>query len=468
MGFTTQPAWMLLLLLLTSALRAQTVPSVFVPVPMSRAPVQRLAPEVKRARPVELDYSLIDSAAAAQFSRDRARSPAKALDLNLFDAVTYRAQLDQVEYAWDQETVVWSGRLAGTRRGQVLLAVTGEIISGTITTDEGKSFQIRNAHGAVHWVEEMDFSKLPRDGEPRPVFLPENPLRAPEAQADDGSLIDVLVVYTSAARQAVGGTTQMNNLIALGVAETNQGYANSGVIQRVRLVNAAEVSYTESGIINADLDRLTNPSDGFMDEVHALRDAYAADVVSLWVNSGDACGLAWLMATLSSAFASQAFSVVRQDCATGYYSFGHEMGHNMGSVHNQADSPSQGVFPYSYGYQQKALVPYFRTIMAYECTGGVNCPRLNFWSSPNNAYSGIPTGVSNTDNVLSLNNTRDATANFRQSRTAPTNPSPSEGAVGVSASPTLRWTGGGGATSHDVFFGTSSSPPFVTNTTATS
>jgi hypothetical protein len=50
----------------------------------------------------------------------------------------------------------------------------------------------------------------------------------------------------------------------------------------------------------------------------------------------------------------------------------------------------------------------------------------------------------------------------------PANPSPANGGTGVSLSPTLAWTGGSGATSHDVYFGTSSNPPFVANTTGTS
>ncbi|MCW5980834.1 MAG: choice-of-anchor D domain-containing protein [Bryobacteraceae bacterium] len=51
---------------------------------------------------------------------------------------------------------------------------------------------------------------------------------------------------------------------------------------------------------------------------------------------------------------------------------------------------------------------------------------------------------------------------------APTLLSPTQGATGVSLTPTLNWTGGGAATSHDVYFGKASSPPLVTNTTATS
>ena len=50
---------------------------------------------------------------------------------------------------------------------------------------------------------------------------------------------------------------------------------------------------------------------------------------------------------------------------------------------------------------------------------------------------------------------------------APLLSSPANGATGVSFAPSLSWTASSGAASYDVYFGTSSSPPFVTNTSAT-
>lgn len=47
------------------------------------------------------------------------------------------------------------------------------------------------------------------------------------------------------------------------------------------------------------------------------------------------------------------------------------------------------------------------------------------------------------------------------------NPNPSNGATGTSTSPTLSWSSVSGATSYDVYFGTSSSPPLVTNVSNT-
>ncbi len=51
--------------------------------------------------------------------------------------------------------------------------------------------------------------------------------------------------------------------------------------------------------------------------------------------------------------------------------------------------------------------------------------------------------------------------------TKATNPSPSNGATGVSLTPTLSWTAGSGATSHKVYFGTSNPPAYQTQQTAT-
>ncbi len=47
------------------------------------------------------------------------------------------------------------------------------------------------------------------------------------------------------------------------------------------------------------------------------------------------------------------------------------------------------------------------------------------------------------------------------------NPNPPNGATGVSITADLSWTAGAGATSHDVYFGTSNPPPFLINQIAT-
>jgi hypothetical protein len=120
----------------------------------------------------------------------------------------------------------------------------------------------------------------------------------------------------------------------------------------------------------------------------------------------------------SPAFAPNAFSVVERSCMTGYYSFGHELGHNMGLNHARVDPVGTGAYSYSFGYKDPGNA--FRTVMAYNCP--VNCTRVLHFSNPNVSYTGKVTGVSeaspsSANNALSLNNTRTTVANWRTSNT---------------------------------------------------
>jgi hypothetical protein len=128
--------------------------------------------------------------------------------------------------------------------------------------------------------------------------------------ADDGTTIDVLVLYTPAARMAAGSIPAIRAVVDLAVAETNASYGNSGIVQRLRLVHTAEVNYSEvGGDFKTDLTRLSGTTDGYMDEVHALRNTHGADLVALIIDDSSLCGRANLMNTVSSQFHAFAFSV---------------------------------------------------------------------------------------------------------------------------------------------------------------
>jgi hypothetical protein len=203
------------------------------------------------------------------------------------------------------------------------------------------------------------------------------------------------------------------------VSETNQGYANSNIVQRVNLVYTSEISYDENPYDwNTILNHLTK-SDDVIDQVHTWRNTYKADLVVMLIDKGGYCGLGWLMdsnfASGGYDFSPYGFSVVAVDCEPGGYTVSHEMGHNMGAQHDRETAGSfSGAYSYSFGKREGG---YYYTIMAYACEG-VPCTEINFFSNPAVYYDGWRTGepVSSpisADNHLTLNNTRKLVAKFR-------------------------------------------------------
>ena len=156
-----------------------------------------------------------------------------------------------------------------------------------------------------------------------------------------------------------------------------------------------------------------------MDSVHALRNSVGADVVTLISEDSGGCGIAGVMKTVSTAYAPEAFSVVKTSCLS-QHSLAHEIGHNMGNRHDRDSTTETGAYPYSYGFRRCATDGTgFRTVMAYSCTGA---KRVAWFSNPNVYYNGYATGVAyesnpsqSADNVRSMNNTAATVASFRAS-----------------------------------------------------
>ena len=207
------------------------------------------------------------------------------------------------------------------------------------------------------------------------------------------SVIDVAVFYTSAARENMGGTDEIATSIDLMVAETNMAYMNSAVNQLINLVAAEElVGYRETNDFFIDIVRLRSPSDGYMDEIHDVRDAVAADIVLL-LAAGQS-GRAYQLHVPSTSSESSAFGVVN---AYSTSTFAHELGHIMGLRHDRYQVCGDNcnaftLFPYAFGYvNQKALEPgapdsaFWRTIMSYpkQCGG---CSAILRFSNPDQIY----------------------------------------------------------------------------------
>jgi hypothetical protein len=343
----------------------------------------------------------------------------KPLILNLFEDVELTAILDRTEYV-TPERLSWIGHLEGIAYSEVILVKGEGILTGSINFPGG-IFEIVYVKEGIHRINEINPSTIPPPSKPIQVYL--NPVEKSMENhsgilVDDGSQIDVMVVYTADARIAAGGTKAIKNLINQAISQTNQGYLNSGINQRIRLVHSEEVIYSETDFNwNVTLNRLQIKNDGYMDGVHNLRNTYKADTVVLLVEYYKKYwGLAYQMTPsfISNSFEAYAFAVVTRRGITESYAFPHELGHNMGCNHDRANAIGPGAYSYSYGYQAPGYS--FRTVMAYDCPGG--CTQVNYWSNPNKIYMGLPMGVAignpnEADNRMTLNNTAFIVANFR-------------------------------------------------------
>lgn len=237
--------------------------------------------------------------------------------------------------------------------------------------------------------------------------------------SDDQSIVDVLCVYTTLAKNAAGGAANIqarfqNAIDAANGAFTNSGINTGGVNRlQLRVAGYAEVNYDEAAPqwIN-HLERVTNTSDGFMDNVHALRDAAKADTVALAVDDTRFIGGSawWAIWDQKDAFAC----VNWRTLGGGDLLLAHEIGHNFGCAHDYENDPYAPT-SYARGHYFTHNGQTYGTIMSYPGT-----IRLPMYSNPNliapgtNKPAGVPVGQTRAAyNALMIQQTRWTLANYR-------------------------------------------------------
>ena len=307
----------------------------------------------------------------------------------------------------------WLGNLTGLR----LLGLGGNELTGPIPDELGNLVNLERLYLSYNWGLSGPlppvgrFPRLERAGllvtqacvpagwRDRAATI-ELDARLCETGAD--VTIDVAVIYTPAAREAAGAAAAIEAEIDLMIAETNQAYATSGVHQRLALVGRSEVPYTETSSSSVDIFHLIDPDDGHMDEVHALRDRTGADLVHLIVDhpAADVCGRGQLAGLFGLTNRN------RLHCGGSVRTFAHELGHNMGLLHDryQVHHNEGGVSPHpAYGYvNQRALTAgvarsrRWGTIMSYpgQCVDASTvCQSLFSFSNARQSYNGDPLGI---------------------------------------------------------------------------
>ena len=296
-----------------------------------------------------------------------------------------------------------SGRVAGgaDQAGFATLVVHEKAVAASIWTPNF-AYELSYLGDGIHALKDVTNAPPVECAGAVPVKMSAADTRR-QAGTDDGSVVDVLVVWTPAKEEGAGGETQMLSVVDLMLASTNDAFERSGALVSLNLVGAERVDYSEVDA-STDIGRLVDPDDGHMDEVHDRRDVLGADLVHLQaeVHGGRASG---------SAFSVNAFA--------------HEVGHNFGIQHDRGEFfGSFGVGNYDFGFTTASCT---HTIMSYRtrCTVFKHGPP--FYGSPwRYGVTGRALGVSRfskerglhgpADAVLTLNRNRHRLANLRPSR----------------------------------------------------
>lgn len=308
-----------------------------------------------------------------------------------------------------------SGRVTGERPGYMTLVVHEDVVAGHIWTTDA-TYELLPLSDGTHTLRDLTNEPAVECGG---ILQPEPNLESSEPatfSANDGSVVDILVVYTSAAEERVarwsGSAEAARRWIRafndMGIALANDAFERSGALVSLNLVGMERVAYEEESRGDA---RMLLQSD----EVRALRDRFGADLVHATVACcfgaalGD--GLSYLTAGSSSIFVA------------------HEIGHNFGIGHERHEFVgSGGTRGYQHGFTTEGCDV---TIMSYgaECYVRGRFPaRPPIYASPwrYDLRWGRALGVTRfskergargpADAVLTLNRNRHRVASHRPSR----------------------------------------------------
>ena len=224
-----------------------------------------------------------------------------------------------------------------------------------------------------------------------------------------GSRVDVAFLYSSQARDYLGGNDGLKAYQALIIATANKAFRDSGVELTINAKGLKRVGRGSKGSTGKVLSKMDRRKSGFR-KLDKWQRKYKCDLLCTLIEFDPAAGgRAYLpfdplskreIAYNSERTAFSTVSVSNSDAET----FAHEIGHNLGCHHfyndQSSDTPKNAkkrkIPKYSFGNQ--FLVPasdpmdpptLYGTIMSY---GG---EPSGLFSSPVVSFGGVPTGVAN-------------------------------------------------------------------------
>jgi len=259
-------------------------------------------------------------------------------------------------------------------------------------------------HASCFTWSEVNPKNWVSEGEPLESLFQEPLSKIDQERLDLGRLdtttkvfVTVTVYTDQTFRNSFSSSAALVGFVNLVVAETNQGYLNSKVPIQMNLrcvLNTPSTDASDSPTVLANFLRASNRN------FKTFR--RASDVTVLLSNSySDNCGIAYFNVLGNG----QTLGTVSKGCATGYFSFAHEIGHMVGLHHNRETGAVNLPYPTGYGFLMRPPVKSgYRTILAYTAQG--YSTRINYYSNPSVSYRNVPTGDAVTNNAKVLTERR--------------------------------------------------------------
>jgi len=266
-----------------------------------------------------------------------------SIRLNLFHDVEIKAALEKIHES--SNSFSWAGKIEGNPLSLIVITVSGGSIAGSIN-DGKKTYSISRINGGKITVSEVTPSLEPMDEESflhmEPYPLPDNDffLLPPPIFP---STIDLMILYTPQAKKKAEDDGQdIKTGIINSVNVTNQIFADSNINVTINIAHIEPLSCgkLQGTFIDGECDygmtelkatlnsKIDNNNDGYVDYIPELMDLVGADKVA--VITGNVHG----SATFSSIDNSPRPFYVHSDYNAGNYTFTHELGHTLGTLHD--------------------------------------------------------------------------------------------------------------------------------------
>jgi uncharacterized repeat protein (TIGR02543 family) len=378
--------------------------------------------------------------------RQRRATKPSTITVNLFDDVFVKIT-PKKSYSNPSGSRTWIGKVESIPHSIAIFIIRDKAVYGTVVLPNIGRFTIRPNPDGTHLIEQIkddatlsgeDDTRIPDKSLYSPQgYIVSSPAVAVDISNDDGSIIDVYVVYDQDSSGGSVAAADAQSYAELFIAYTNQAYENSNINQRVWLVGSVDgYDHTDIDVasLDADLDAAT---DGTLIGMHAKRDEYHADLVMFFTpyTASSCSGLAHLQTQNDNIGWNTNGFAAMEACYYGESVFAHELGHTMGSRHDWY--MDNGITPSTIAHGHIDTSNNFRTIMSYSnrCVElGTSCPTIPYFSNPTINYSSVTTGVvsgtnascavgdpspvteCDADNTTNFNTKALTTSRFRDSR----------------------------------------------------